>query len=187
MSDGNNKRFMRDPVAFLGTDAIMDSGIMIGGGSRRADFDLKKRHGIYFLENYHTSPHGIRAVPIHAYYLPVQTNLATSMLLGADAKYMFTSSLSGCLFAAYGNSASDVTVEHFNAYSDANPYNLILARINQIFNDRHLYCKILSPVSVPGIPVIVYPRFACVIGVSDAARNWEFHCKFDEENTTHNL
>lgn len=188
MSNGKNRAFMNNPVAFLSEHVIADHGGLTAGGARVGDFDLEEISPVACLLNDHRTARNKDPQPIHAHYLPAQYNQSIVLpLFARDAKYMFTSSLSGCLFAAYGANSRNVTVEHFNR-RDGNATVSIKNRIQEILNTGYDYCKMLSPIAVQGENhVHTYVTGANVIGVSDAAGNWSFHYRKDEENRVHTL
>ena len=195
MSNGNNQAFMRDPVAFLRVHSISDPSDVAVGKPRVSDFDLKINQGYCLLGE--PKKRGDEAL-IRAHYLPGIFNSTMIMELGAmQAKYMFTSILSGCLFAAYGQNAQNLRVEHVNE-RNADAAGLIKKRIELIQQVSYPYCKILARgayLEAAGLPVAIdgygnnhaYEEVACVVGVADAAGNWSFHYKINHDEHTFRL
>lgn len=178
MSNGNNREFMNNPVDFLRTHTIADYGSFAARAvSGIYDLDLEFNSHADYL-GYYNLEQPQEDIAIHAHYLPAKANSAMSMQLTNHAKYMFTSSLTGCLFAAYGRNAQSVTVEHVNDFAST---GLIGNRLQSILDHHYPYCRILSPVLVPGTYITAYLGSACVIGVADTKGDWSFHCKRDDD------
>ena len=100
------------------------------------------------------------------------------MTIGVGKPYFFTADLSGCLFAAYGTSDQDLTVEHVNART-TNAAVPIAARAGAILAAGHKFCKVLSPTPVHG--AVSYKTGGNVIGVLDPQGGWKFHYRVDSE------
>ena len=87
--------------------------------------------------------------------------------------------MSGCLFAAYGPSADNITVEHVNVRHPQAAAVPILPRAIAIIGAHHAFYKILSPVIVPNADpthVKVYGLASAVVGVKVGGA-WNFWYK----------
>jgi hypothetical protein len=131
------------------------------------------------LENYQMRPPTNKEkVAVKAFYLPAINDNTSTLAIGVGASYIFTADLSGCLFAAYGPSADNITVEHVNVRT-AQAQVPILPRAQAIINANYGFYKILSPVTVPnadGTQVKVYAANSSVVGLKIAGA-WNFYYK----------
>lgn len=129
--------FTSDPFGFASRYAILVNEMGVGalkpavGAGNHAVLD-----GANYTPVLHFTvgvmPGNSRAIVIHQnaqagskplYFLPYEADAATSMVLGNEADYFFTSSLSGCTVRVLGPSATP-TVTHANARTSyGNTYN----------------------------------------------------------------
>jgi len=188
-----NKKFRKNPTNFLREYVILkspDDPVLIPPGA--VDIDLvpvgRYDRDKVRIERFNARTHGWGAKPIHAYWLPAQRDNSATIPIAGAADYMFTSDLSGCLFAAYGANNMALTVEHVNEHSPAAAVPIV-PRAQAILalgpaGAIPAFCKILSPAPIPtaGLPaaaaainrhVIHYPGNAWVIGVRHAG--WRFY------------
>ncbi len=127
MSNGLNTAFMVNPINFLGNyPGILSSNIRFNGpggtsyaldGNNIGMFDLKLgNHNTVQLRNYSGGffSNILGDPPIRAYYLSAFANQTRIIQLGHQANFMFTDSITGCSFKAYGTSRYNITVEHQN-------------------------------------------------------------------------
>lgn len=186
MAEGNNASFLASPDTYIRTHQLMISPQGIGSQALFAglmDLDLvsidPQNPQFVRLENYAQRPLPREAQAVRSYYLPAINDNTSTLAIGAGANYIFTADLSGCLFAAYGPDAANITVEHVNvrnAHAAAVP---ILPRALAIVGAGHGFYKILSPVAVPGANpahVKTYAANSSVVGVKIAGA-WNFHYK----------
>lgn len=186
MAGGNNKKFIQNPTKFLQAHTINVNPQQVGSQKipeGLCSIDLvsvdPQMATVVRLEDYTKRKHGRGATPIKAYYLPAEYNKAKTLQLGDQAIFMFTADLSGCLFAAYGNDSSNLTVEHVNVRDDSATVS-IQGRASEIVDANHTYCKILAPAAIEGgngsASVTVYNANSCVVGKKDGS-GWEFYYK----------
>lgn len=127
MSNGLNRRFMRDPVAFLSSYWDINAAQPQHGEGYGID-----ANGIAYLDLSEYSPQTVRVskagtgllaslsgeTPVKAYYLTSKVDRTKAMVLGSDCDYFFTDAITGCQFMAYGNTRHNVTVCHVNALTE---------------------------------------------------------------------
>jgi len=188
MAGGLNKAFKRNPAVFLQTHTLMvnpqaHGSQAIAGGATNIDLvmaDNKTNPKFVRLESYDLRTHGWGADPIGAYYCPAIVDNYSNIPLGLQAPYMFTPDLSGCLFAAYGPDASNLTVEHVNVRSAAAAPNLIANRAALAMQSA--YYRIVSPQPLGhnlGPNVVTYATGGNVVG-RRVGNNWQFIYRLDQ-------
>lgn len=186
MAGGKNALFIKNPSNFLQTHTLMvspdahmpDQKIP----SPVAEIDMNLLNGplhppSVMMKNYLkvTAKEG---VSISAYYLPAIVDNTSTMKIGVGKPYFFTADLSGCLFAAYGPSDQDLTVEHVNVRTGAAAV-AIGPRIAAIAAAGHAYCKILSPIPSASATA-TYTTGGNVMGVlNNPVGGWTFHYRVD--------
>jgi hypothetical protein len=189
VAGGLNKQFIRGPAVFLQTHTLMVNpqaygAQAIAGGQVNIDLvlaDNKTNPKIVRLESYDNRKHGWGAEEIAAYYLPAIVDNYSTQQIGNARQYMFTPDLSGCLFAAYGPNADNITVEHVNVRSANAPAGLIANRAAAALNGN-AFVRIIAPGPVAGgAPpnVITYATGANVVGVRGAG-GWSFIYRADQ-------
>lgn len=186
MAGGNNAAFMANAKEFIRTHQLMISPQGIGSQglfSGLMDIDLVSidPHNAQFirLENYAMRPPVRETKSVRAFYLPAINDNTSTMAIGVGANYIFTADLSGCLFAAYGPSADNITVEHVNVRNPAQAQVPILPRAQAIIAANYGFYKLLSPVAVPNADanhVKVYNANSSVVGVKIGGA-WNFYYK----------
>jgi len=186
MAGGNNAAFMASTKEFIRTHQLMISPQGIGSQglfSGLMDIDLVSidPHNAQFirLENYAMRPPVRETKAVHSFYLPAINDNTSTLAVGVGANYIFTADLSGCLFAAYGASADNITVEHVNVRNPAQAQVPILPRAQAIIAANYGFYKILSPVAVPNADanhVKVYNANSSVVGVKIGGA-WNFYYK----------
>ncbi len=184
MSKGRNALFLKNPSNFLQTHTFMVNPDGHGHGQKIpspvAEIDFNPLNGpinpeVVMMLNYLAVDSGGDST-ISAYYLPAIVDNTSTMKIGVGKPYFFTADLSGCLFAAYGASDQDLTVEHVNVRTAAAAVP-IPARVAAIATAGHAFCKILSPVPYPG--VATYTTGGNVMGVLNPVGGWTFHYRVD--------
>lgn len=187
MATGNNKRFFADPVAYIKTHQLLINPQAVGSqvlkaGKMNLDFvSIDPQNPAFIrMEDYDKRSHSKGAAPIAAYFLPAVVDDTSTLDIDIDfnRSYMFTADLSGCLFAAYGNDASRITVEHVNVRT-ANARVNIAARAQAIIAAGYGYYRILSPKAIPqSNPQYVksYDATSSVVGIRTGA-GWSFYYK----------
>ena len=186
MAGGNNAAFMASTKEFIRTHQLMISPQGIGSQglfSGLMDIDLVSidPHNAQFirLENYAMRPPVRETKAVRSFYLPAINDNTSTLAVGVGANYIFTADLSGCLFAAYGASADNITVEHVNVRNPAQAQVPILPRAQAIIAANYGFYKILSPVAVPNADanhVKVYNANSSVVGVKIGGA-WNFYYK----------
>lgn len=187
MATGNNKRFFSGPVAYIKNHQLLINPQAIGSqvlkaGKMNLDFvSIDPQNPAFIrMEDYDKRIHGKGAAPITAYFLPAVVDDTSTLDIDVDfsRNYMFTADLSGCLFAAYGNDASRITVEHVNVRT-ANARVNIAARVQAIIAAGYAYYKILSPQPIAQSNpqhVKSYAATSSVVGIRTRA-GWSFYYK----------
>lgn len=188
MAGGRNREFLSDPRAFFRRHIleIKDKTPSIKGLYDCDFVDTEKRGEKIFIvvDDYDSRSHGCGATPIPAYCLPAVYNASSSLRLGQDARFLFTSALTGCIFAAYGADARNVTVEHVNEKNGMAAVS-IAARCEEILNMHYPFCKIVlrsedAAAGANGQDVYVYEDSAAVMGIRDEATGeWQFYFRED--------
>jgi hypothetical protein len=189
VAGGLNKQFMNSPTVFLQTHTLMVNPQAYGaqaivGGQVSIDLvmaDNKTNPKFVRLESYDLRTHGWGAEAISAYYCPAIIDNFSTIQLGNARQYMFTPDLSGCLFAAYGANADNITVEHVNVRTANAAAGLIANRAAAALNG-HAFVRIIAPGPVAGggpPNVITYASGANVVGVRGAA-GWTFVYRVDQ-------
>ncbi len=187
MAGGLNKQFMRNPVVFMQANTLMVNPQAYGtqaiaGGLTNIDLvmaDNKTNPKFVRLESYDLRNHGWFAEAIQAYYLPAIVDNYSTIPLGNAATYMFTPDLSGCLFAAYGADANNLTVEHVNVRSAAAPGGLIANRAANAMQSPYHRIVTPQPLGV-GLPnVVTYNTGGNVVGVR-GGNGWSFIYRIDQ-------
>ena len=185
MAQGKNALFKRNPSNFLQTHTLMVSPDGHGAGQRIptpvAEIDFNPLVGpvtpqSVMMLNYLALTGSTEGVSVSAYYLPAIVDNTSTMKIGVGKSYFFTADLSGCLFAAYGPSDQDLTVEHVNVRTAA-AVVAIAPRLAAIATGGFAFCKILSPIPYPG--VATYTTGGNVLGVCDPVGGWTFHYRVD--------
>ena len=184
MAKGRNALFIRNPVNFLQTHTLMVNPDGHGVGQKIpspvAEIDFNPLNGpinpeSVMMLNYLAVDAGGDS-RISAYFLPAIVDNTSTMKIGVGKPYFFTADLSGCLFAAYGASNQDMTVEHVNVRTLAAAV-AIAPRLAAIATGGYAFCKILSPIPYPG--VATYTTGGNVMGVLDPLGGWTFHYRVD--------
>jgi hypothetical protein len=189
VAGGLNKQFIRGPAVFLQTHTLMVNpqaygAQAIAGGQVNIDLvlaDNRTNPKIVRLESYDGRQHGWGAEEIAAYYLPAIVDNFSTLQIANARRYMFTPDLSGCLFAAYGADANNITVEHVNVRTANAAAGLIANRAAAALNG-HAFVRIIAPGPVAGggpPNVITYASGANVVGVRGAA-GWSFIYRVDQ-------
>lgn len=183
MANGRNKEFLRDPLNFFKTYLLCINDTTLRPGELDVDFvNTPGPNSDILIESYATRTHGLTAQPIHAYLLPALLNDISTLVLRDKASYMFTSQLSGCMFAAYGSDSKHVTVEHVNALYPEQATVTIDERITQILDQHYPFCKIVRYGSERSTDTqYYYPAYAAVMGIRTATGDWEFYLKQDAD------
>jgi hypothetical protein len=186
MAGGNNASFMAHTNTFLQNHQLMISPQGIGSQGLVAglmDIDLVSidpRNAQFIrLENYAQRPAPREAQAVRSFFLPAINDNTSTLAIGVGANYIFTADLSGCLFAAYGPDAGNITVEHVNVRNPLAAVVPILPRALAIIAGGFGFYKILSPVVVPGAPgahVKTYAANSSVVGVKIGGA-WNFYYK----------
>lgn len=186
MAGGNNAAFIANTKEFIRAHQLMISPQGIGSQglfSGLMDIDLVSidpRNAQFIrLENYAMVPPPREAKAVRSFYLPAINDNTSTLAIGVGANYVFTADLSGCLFAAYGASADNITVEHVNVRNPAQAQVPILPRAQAIIAANYGFYKILSPVAVPLADpnhVKVYNANSSVVGVKIGGA-WNFYYK----------
>ncbi len=186
MAGGNNAAFTSGTKEFIRTHQLMISPQGIGSQGLHAglmDIDMvsidPQNKQFIRLENYAMRPTPRETTAVRAFYLPAVNDNTSTLAIGVGANYVFTADLSGCLFAAYGPSADNITVEHVNVRNPAAAVVPILPRANAIIAAAYGFYKLLSPVAVPGSDpnhVKVYAANSSVVGVKIGGA-WNFYYK----------
>ncbi len=180
MAKGLNKKFLSNPLEFFrqkyfGNQAHLQAPV---DGEGDIDFIPTIDPITVLLANYQERQHHPGAQPIHAYYLPAIRNNSATLVLGDRASYLFTASLSGCMFAAYGPDARHVTVEHVNEFDDS-PVVPIDARVQQILNQNYPFCRIVQFGDIPNHGnQYFYNNLAMGMGILHSD-GWHFYLKPD--------
>lgn len=191
MSNGKNALFKRNPSNFLANHTLMVSPDGHGPAQKIpspvAEIDLSplvgpKNPESVMLLNYLKVEGKREGQSISAYYLPANVDNTSTLRIGVGKPYMFTPDLSGCLFAAYGPNANDLTVEHVNVRTIAAVVS-IPVRAVAILNGGYPYCKIITPVPIT-VPVGTaqvanYNTGGNVVGVL-TDNGWVFHYRVDQ-------
>ncbi|MFP4348400.1 MAG: hypothetical protein ACOC0H_07820 [Thermodesulfobacteriota bacterium] len=185
MAEGNNKKFIRNPVDFMRTHQLMISPQGIGSQSLQMggmDIDIvpidSQNPQFVRLENYSMRSHSRGAQPVKAFYLPAIFNNTSTLTIDNTRDFMFTADLSGCLFAAYGPNSSSLTVEHVNVRTPSAQVPIV-PRATAIINGNYNFYKILSPVPIHGANtgnVKTYTANSSVIGIRSGG-GWQFYYK----------
>lgn len=113
MSGGKNKAFKNDPIAFLQANTFVGDDNSFTGGSGVYTVNFKDVGGRILLKKAEGT--GTSSKAFSAYYLKAvanDNNVGGNFPNGADI--MFTSTIQGCQFLAYGASRAAPTVEHNN-------------------------------------------------------------------------
>jgi hypothetical protein len=186
MAGGNNASFMAHTNTYLQTHQLMISPQGIGSQGLMAglmDIDLVSidpRNAQFIrLENYAQRPAPRETNAVRSFFLPAINDNTSTLAIGAGANYIFTADLSGCLFAAYGADAGNITVEHVNVRNPLAAVVPILPRALAIIAAGYGFYKMLSPVAVPGAPgahVKTYAANSSVVGVKIGGA-WNFYYK----------
>jgi hypothetical protein len=181
MASGNNEAFLRDPKEYIRTQVIGSPSQALQAGQMQIDLVPIDRQNPQFvrMENYAMRPVPRETKHILAWYLPaIHNNTSTLAIGGVGGNYIFTADLSGCLFAAYGPDAANITVEHVNV-RDANAAVPIQPRATAIITGGFGFYKLLSPVALPGANgahVKTYAANSSVVGVKIGGA-WNFYYK----------
>lgn len=190
MAGGNNELFRNNPLDYFRKHQLMISPQAIGSQALRngtMDIDLVSvdpqmpdciRLEDFNLRKHHTSLRLKPAQPVRAYFLAAVYDNASTLRITNERNYLFTADLSGCLFAAYGANANDLTVEHVNVHT---PHARvpILPRAQAIIAANYNFYRILSPVPIAGsnpFYVKVYSANSSVMGLRIGGA-WTFHYK----------
>lgn len=183
MADGRNKEFLRDPLNLFRTHLLCISDISLRPGLLNVDLvNTPDPDRDILIEDYAKRSHGLTAQPIPAYILPAAVNNIATLTLGTGASYMFTSQLSGCMFAAYGPDSEHVTAEHVNALYPEKAAVTIEDRIRQILSQNYPFCKIVRFGSERSTDTqYYYPAYAAVMGILSSTGNWDFYLKQDAD------
>lgn len=183
MADGRNKEFLRDPLNFFKTYFLCVNDVTLRPGVLDVDFvNTPVPDRDIIIERYAKRTHGATAQPIHAYLLPAIFNDISTLVLGDETPYMFTSQLSGCMFAAYGPDSKHVTVEHVNAKYPEQATVTINERIAQILDQNYPFCKIVRCGSERSTDTqYYYPAYAAVMGILTDSGDWDFYFKQDAD------
>jgi len=187
MAGGNNAAFIANSKEYIRTHQLMISPQGIGSQGLNAglmDIDLvsidPQNAQFVRLENYLMRPaKGKETTPVKAFYLPAINDNTSTLAIGVGANYIFTADLSGCLFAAYGPSADNITVEHVNVRNPAQAVVPILPRAQAIIAANYAFYKLLSPVAVPNADpthVKIYAANSSVVGAKIGGA-WNFWYK----------
>lgn len=180
MAKGLNKEFLSDPLEFFRQKYfgnLSHSQVPVSGEGD-IDFIPTDDTITVLLANYQERKHHFGAQPVHAYYLPVIQDNSATLDLGDRAPYLFTASLSGCMFAAYGSDAQHVTVEHVNEF-DNQAIVPIAARVRQILNQNYPFCRIVQFGNTPNHGnQYFYNNLAMVMGILHPD-GWHFYLKPD--------
>jgi hypothetical protein len=186
MAGANNAAFIANPKEYIRTHQLMISPQGIGSQGLQAglmEIDLVSidPHNAQFirLENYAMRPPVRESKAVRAFFLPAINDNTSTLAIGVGGNYIFTADLSGCLFAAYGPSADNITVEHVNVRNPAQAVVPILPRAQAIIAANYAYYKILSPAAVPNADpnhVKVYAANSSVVGVKIGGA-WNFYYK----------
>jgi hypothetical protein len=191
VAGGLNKQFMRNPAVFLQTHTLMVNpqaygSQAIGGGQASIDLvmaDNKTNPKFVRLESYDLRKHSWGSEAILSYYLPAIVDNYATQQIGNARQYMFTPDLSGCLFAAYGADANNLTVEHVNVRTANAPAGLIANRAAAALNGGFAFVRILAPTAIAGAGppnVVTYASGANVVGVRGAG-GWTFVYRADQQ------
>jgi hypothetical protein len=187
MAGGLNKQFTRNPAVFLQTHTLMVNPQAYGtqniaGGLTNIDLvmaDNKTNPKFVRLESYDLRTHGWGAEAIPAYYCPAIVDNYSTIPLGNNAAYMFTPDLSGCLFAAYGADANNLTVEHVNVRSNAAPAHLIATRAANAMQSAYYRIITPQPLGVVNANIVSYNTGGNVVGQRTGA-GWVFIYHVDQ-------
>ncbi len=190
MADGNNRRFISDPVSFteenvytFSTNEFLHNGIV------DADF-VSNGNKAFLLKDFNIGRHGLGAVPVHSYFLIAQLNNISAMVVQDDADFLFTPILTGCMFAVYSDDNISYTVEHVNAFDGT---QRIPNRIAQIRTGGHAFYKILcesrdaNAQAAADVNVYTYNHTTAaetmLVFAERTSGNWTFYKKLAEVDT----
>lgn len=185
MANGNNKKFLSDPIQFLTENEYCDfdfSGSHSpGNGVYDMDFVMDD---LLYMKNYNNREHHCGAVPVHAYYLSEHANSVSSMNVDDEADYLFTPLISGCTFAVYGHDRKNILACHINDYDRK---GLCTQTINNILEENYNFCRILSKtadaadIADPNVQTYIWDLQShdpiLVFGMRDAKGDWHFYKK----------
>lgn len=121
MSDGLNKAFTAAPQTFLQNTSFVADDNSFSGGSGVYTVNFKNVGGTVLLKKAEGT--GTFSNKFSAYFLKaVANNDNQGVGFAGGATIMFTSTIQGCQFLAYGASRSAPTVEHNNHISNPGNY-----------------------------------------------------------------
>ncbi len=189
MAGGLNKSFLANAKTFVQSHDLMVAPQPVGsraltGGLTNIDLvmvDSSIVPNVVRLEDYALRNNGIFSeAGVPAYYLPAVFNNTSTIALGNGADTMFTPDLSGCLFAAYGPSNSNLTVEHVNVRSAAAVVP-IAPRAAAILASGNAYIFMITPVPIggAGTNVVSYATGGVVVGKRNQGGGWNFVYRVD--------
>lgn len=185
MANGNNKRFLSDPLRFLTENEYYDVDFSGGHspGSGVYDMDFVMNDFLY-MKDYNNREHHYGAVPVHAYYLSAYANSVSTMNMGGAADYFFTPMISGCTFAVYGHDRKNILASHINDYDRK---GLCTQTINGILGVNYNFCRILSKaddaagIADPNVQTynwdLQHRDPILVFGMRDVNGDWHFYKK----------
>jgi len=129
-----------------------------------------------------------KANPITAYYLASQANATKNINITNHANFFFTDTLTGCLFAAYGNDRFNLTVEHSNALTLG--ANHLQQRRTAIQNQNHPVEIFFGPDEYrahPNMPAHADPMMMIATVVGRLTGNgWVFYGRVRDAGGAHN-
>lgn len=190
MADGLNAAFKKNPFNFVQTHDLMVSPQPVGsraltGGATVIELvmsDASIVPKVVRLESYALRTHHFFSeAGLSAFYLPAIVDQSSTIpITAAGPEYMFTPDLSGCLFAAYGPSNDNLTVEHVNVRT-INGAGLIGFRANQLINANHAYLFMITPQPIANAPAtaVTYTTGGVVVGVRNIGGAWNFIYRVD--------
>lgn len=169
MAKGMNTEFMANPAGFISNRWLMvPSVIGLNNGAGTFGIYPNGNHGAIvrpFVRNSYWSH------PMRAYYLKPAPNAENSHVLPNDVSYMFTDTMNGCQFLAYGPDRNNVTVEH-NNYFGGTAANYVTRR-NLIQGAGHAFYWEVRP-NQEYNPL----QGAVVIGVRSGV-GWQFYLRLN--------
>ena len=165
MAGGLNKKFLADPVGFLGKHLISVNDTALTTGLARVGFEANQER--ILLKPFLGAP-GKHQHPFECYFLKALPDHQNPGLgfAATTAIYCFTSTLSGCQFLAHGASKQALTIEHNNDLSGNGTYvryanNAALSTVSAQIHNGGMY-----DIGVDDVGNVVGIR---------GANGWDFH------------
>ena len=189
MAGGLNSSFKKNPTGFMTSHDLIVSPQAIGsralhGPTMNMDLVMADKNSTpkaVRMEDYDLRGHSSGASALACFFCPATLDNSESILINPTRKYAFTPDLSGCLFAAYGATRNNLTLEHVNVRTP-NAVVAIAPRLAAILALNQNVTFILSPVPPAGgvgnATVVHYTLAANVVGVR-GNNGWSFHYKRD--------